>query len=465
MSSEATQAHGPDGAHQDISSFKRGDRVEGVYLLSKLDVRKTKHGQDFYACELSDRTGSIAARQWEIRADSFASLSSAPVVYVHALVDEWQNELQLKVDSMEPVEASMDELRFLIPHTPFQVEQLYSELRATFNSLSDPYMRAMFDVAFSDEAFVRRLKEVPAASGYHHNTLGGLLEHIVSLLRASEHMLLAYPRLNRDLVLAGAFLHDIGKVEELSWEKGFSYTTRGQLLGHIAIGTLLIDRWCRDVPNFPSSLRDELFHLVLSHHGLREHGSPVLPVTPEALVVHFLDNLDGKLWSCFKAIDDAKSGDEEWSPFSKHIGRRIYRKDRVQDSADAPTELRVDRPLELAPRLNEAPREPAAAQLPQTAAATKKPRSRAAHPELASERELEAESVLTESVLTESALAESALTESLKPEPIATDQLQSPGRVSAGDAARDSLRRRRASEPAARARSTRPADGTPGLFG
>jgi 3'-5' exoribonuclease len=356
MSSEATQAHGPDGAHQDISSFKRGDRVEGVYLLSKLDVRKTKHGQDFYACELSDRTGSIAARQWEIRADSFASLSSAPVVYVHALVDEWQNELQLKVDSMEPVEGpSMDELRFLIPHTPFQVEQLYSELRATFNSLSDPYMRAMFDVAFSDEAFVRRLKEVPAASGYHHNTLGGLLEHIVSLLRASEHMLLAYPRLNRDLVLAGAFLHDIGKVEELSWEKGFSYTTRGQLLGHIAIGTLLIDRWCRDVPNFPSSLRDELFHLVLSHHGLREHGSPVLPVTPEALVVHFLDNLDGKLWSCFKAIDDAKSGDEEWSPFSKHIGRRIYRKDRVQDSADAPTELRVDRPLELAPRLNEAP--------------------------------------------------------------------------------------------------------------
>jgi 3'-5' exoribonuclease len=347
---DAYQVRGPDGPHHDIESFKKGDRIEGVYLLSKLDLRKTKYGDSFFAFELSDRTGHMPARQWEANAEQFAILAEAPVVYVVGVVDEWMNEIQLKVTKLDPVEASLEELHFLIPHTPYDVEQLFGELTKTFESLENPYLREMFSKVLADPVFAGKIKETPAASSYHHNYLGGLLEHIVSLLRVSEQVLHAYPRLNRDLVLVGAFLHDIGKVEELSWERGFSYTTRGQLLGHIAIGTLLIEDWSRAVVDFPKDLKDELIHLVLAHHGIKEHGSPVIPCTPEALVVHFLDNLDGKLWSCYKAIDDVKTGTESWSPYSRHMGRKIYRRNRAAEKTEAPPVLDVERPGDGTPR-------------------------------------------------------------------------------------------------------------------
>jgi 3'-5' exoribonuclease len=344
QSQDPYQVRGPDGPHIDVESFTKGDQIEGVYLLSKLDLRKTKYGNPFYSCELSDRTGSLPARQWEADADAFAILAEAPVVYVTGVVDEWVNEIQLKVTKLEAVEASLEELRFLIPHTPYDVEQLFGELQRTFETLENPFLREMFGKVLGDPKFATKIKETPAASSYHHNYMGGLLEHIVSLLRVSEQVLFAYPRLNRDLVLVGAFLHDIGKVEELSWERGFSYTTRGQLLGHIAIGTLLIEDWSRAVEGFPKDLKDELIHLVLSHHGIKEHGSPVVPCTPEALVVHFLDNLDGKLWSSYKAIDDTKSGTESWSPYNRHMGRKIYRQNRVEAATEETPVLRVERP-------------------------------------------------------------------------------------------------------------------------
>lgn len=337
---------GPDGLHLDIENFTKGTQIEGVYMLAKLDLRKTKYGDAFFSFELSDRTGSIPARQWEANAEQFATLAEAPVVYVVGVVDEWMNEIQLKVTQLEPVEASLEELRFLIPHTPYDVDQLYEELTSTFETLDSPHLREMFAKVFADPLFASKLKETPAASSYHHNYLGGLLEHIVSLLRVSEQVLHAYPRLNRDLVLVGAFLHDIGKVEELSWERGFSYTTRGQLLGHIAIGTLLVEDWSRAVEGFPKDLKDELIHLVLAHHGIKEHGSPVVPCTPEALVVHFLDNLDGKLWSSYKAIDDVKTGTESWTAYSRHMGRKLYRRHRVQEKTDEVPVLKVERPSE-----------------------------------------------------------------------------------------------------------------------
>ncbi|MDF1661422.1 MAG: HD domain-containing protein [Planctomycetota bacterium] len=335
---------GPDGLHLDVENFSKGTQIEGVYMLGKFDLRKTKYGDAFFSFELSDRTGSIPARQWEANAEQFAVLAEAPVVYVVGVVDEWMNEIQLKVTQLEPVEASLEELRFLIPHTPYDVEQLFTELTNCFETLENPYLREMFSKVFADPLFASKIKETPAASSYHHNYLGGLLEHIVSLLRVSEQVLHAYPRLNRDLVLVGAFLHDIGKVEELSWERGFSYTTRGQLLGHIAIGTLLIEDWSRAVEGFPPDLKDELIHLVLAHHGIKEHGSPVVPCTPEALVVHFLDNLDGKLWSSYKAIDDVKTGTESWTSYSRHMGRKLYRRHRVDEKTDVVPVLKVERP-------------------------------------------------------------------------------------------------------------------------
>jgi 3'-5' exoribonuclease len=162
--------------------------------------------------------------------------------------------------------------------------------------------------------------------------VGGLLEHIASLTRLALKVCEIYPRLDRSLMLAGVFLHDVGKVDELSWERGFQYTDRGQLLGHIAIGVLMLDEKVRAIPGFPPDLRDLLQHLVLSHHGTKEFGSPVLPVTPEALAVHHLDNLDGKLWSAWRAIDDPR-GDASWSPHNRHLGRKIFRGSRSGELA------------------------------------------------------------------------------------------------------------------------------------
>lgn len=328
-------------------SLARGDSVDAVFLLRRCDLQRTRGGATYLAAELQDRTGTIGARLW-LGASSFSlgessmgqggsllldRLRAAPCVHVTGTVKRAEHEpgegrgesdLHVELTGIVPAPGDFD-VRELYEHTPADTDALLAELRRTFETeVEDAWVRRVLLAFLDDPILANKLKTAPAASSFHHAYVGGLLEHIASLTRVTIEVCSIYPRLDRSIMIAGVFLHDIGKVDELSWERGFQYTDRGQLLGHIAIGVLLLDEKVRAIPGFPPRLRDLLQHVILSHHGTKEFGSPVLPVTPEAIAVHHLDNLDGKLWSAWRAQDDSR-GEPGWSPHNRHLGRKIYR--------------------------------------------------------------------------------------------------------------------------------------------
>lgn len=325
-----------------IGSLARGDAVDAVFLVRKCELRHTRGGAAFIAVELQDRTGTIPGKLWLPAAAAPAPLDFQVVerlracLYVQATGTvkrtepepgdrdrSGESELYLDLVALAPAEEA--DLRDLYEHTPADTDALLVELRQTFETeVEDAWVRRVLLAFLDDAALVAKLRTAPAASSFHHAYVGGLLEHIASLTRLTLNVCAIYPRLDRSLMIAGVFLHDVGKIDELSWERGLQYTDRGQLLGHIAIGVLMLDEKIRAIPGFPARLRDLLQHLILSHHGTKEFGSPVLPVTPEALAVHHLDNLDGKLWSAWRAIDDTR-GDAAWSPHNRHLGRKIFR--------------------------------------------------------------------------------------------------------------------------------------------
>jgi 3'-5' exoribonuclease len=316
-----------------VGSVSRGDAVDGVFLLRRLELRQTR-GVTYLSAELSDRTGSIAARLWQPGISLLERLRSTPYAHATGTVKRCEpdpqdaraeHELQVDLQTLAPAHAADAVLRDLHEHTPADPDALLASLRATFLSeVEDVHVRTLLVSFLDDPALVAKLRTAPAASSFHHSYVGGLIEHIHSLAGVALNMCAAYPRLDRGLMLAGVFLHDVGKIDELSWERGLQYTDRGQLVGHIGIGLLLLEEKIRAIPGFPAQLRDVLGHLILSHHGTKEFGSPVLPVTPEAFAVHAIDNLDGKLWSAWRAIDDPR-GEPGWTAHNRHLGRKLYR--------------------------------------------------------------------------------------------------------------------------------------------
>jgi 3'-5' exoribonuclease len=315
-----------------------------VFVLKRYELRHTRSGTAYLSAELQDKTGAIAARQWQDPEERWGQLRGATFVRAVGTVKRLdapeqterqegarESELHVELASLTPVSEAC--VRDLYEHTPADLDSLLAELRRTFETeVEDAWVRRVLLAFLDDASLVKKLRTAPAASSFHHAYVGGLLEHVASLTRLALKVCEVYPRLDRSLMIAGVFLHDVGKVDELSWERGLQYTDRGQILGHIAIGVLMLEDKVRAIPGFPPRLRDLLHHLILSHHGTKEFGSPVLPVTPEAIAVHHLDNVDGKLWSAWRAMDDLR-GEPAWSPHNRHLGRKIYRGSRDDEEA------------------------------------------------------------------------------------------------------------------------------------
>jgi len=217
------------------------------------------------------------------------------VVKVRAEVCRYNGRLQLNLEKLRLAAADEVELADYVPHTQKDVEELWSTLVRTVDSFSDLSLQALLRSFFDDPVFAAAFREAPAAKSLHHAWLGGLLEHVVSLVGICELAARHYPEINRDLLLTGAILHDIGKLEELRWGTSFDYTLQGQLVGHITLGIAMIEKKLAALPDFPPALRILVEHMVLSHHGKLEFGSPKLPMIPEAVLLHYLDDLDAKM--------------------------------------------------------------------------------------------------------------------------------------------------------------------------
>ena len=266
--------------------------ITGFFAVSAKNVRSKKDGAFYFALTLADATGQIEARMWETaEAGEFAA---GDIVKLRGQVCRYQEKFQINVERIRRAEASEFDLGDFVPKTERDVEELWAELNGYVESFTDPHLKALLRAFLDDADIAAALRSAPAAKSMHHAWIGGLLEHVVSLLGICDLAAKHYS-VHRDLLLTGVVLHDIGKLQELRWGTSFDYTLEGQLLGHITIGVGMIERKMAALPDFPPELRVLVNHLVLSHHGRYEFGSPKLPMVPEAILLHYLDDMDAKL--------------------------------------------------------------------------------------------------------------------------------------------------------------------------
>jgi 3'-5' exoribonuclease len=266
--------------------------ITGFFAVSSRYDRSKRDGARYFALNLADRTGQIEARMWET--DDAGDFASGDVVKVRGQVSRYKEFLQLNVEKIRRANPGEFDLGDYVPRTDRNINELWTELNGYVESFTDPYLKSLLRSFLDDPEIASALREAPAAKSMHHAWIGGLLEHIVSLLGIADLAAKHYV-VHRDLLLTGVVLHDIGKLQELRWGTSFDYTIEGQLLGHITIGISLIERKIAGIPGFPPGLRMLVEHLVLSHHGKYEFGSPKLPMIPEAVLLHYLDDLDAKM--------------------------------------------------------------------------------------------------------------------------------------------------------------------------
>jgi 3'-5' exoribonuclease len=317
-------------ARRFIQQLADGDAIDDIYLVTDKQLRANRNGNLYLQVELRDRSGCISARLWNAGEHLFRSFEVGDFLSAKGKVQLFQGALQVILSHIERSEAEKVELGDFLPHTEQDVGKLFDRLRGTLMRLTNPHLRALAECFLIDDQFLQDFRQVPAGVRNHHAYLGGLLEHVVTLLDGAERLLPLYPELDKDVVLMGIFLHDVGKVRELTYPRVFTYTDEGQLVGHLVIGVEMLGEKAAKVPDltgepFPAEMLLRLKHMILSHHGSYEFGSPKLPMTPEAIFLNCLDNLDAKVHSFTRDIREDRNQTSAWTPFNQSLQRRLYK--------------------------------------------------------------------------------------------------------------------------------------------
>jgi len=308
-----------------IKDLKEKQRVDTTLLVTRKTLGVSKAGKPYLALKLMDSSGELDARVWD-NAESIAEgFSVDDVARVKGSALAYQGKMQLNLSSIKAISGDEYTLRDYLPASERDPQEMISELDAIIAEIKDPYIKGLLSTMLAAGSELRaKFMQAPAAKMMHHPYLGGLLEHVLSLCGLGVAVSGHYKNLNKDLLLAGLILHDVGKVFELSYERSFGYTDEGRLIGHITIGTELVDSYMKKISGFPGELRMQLRHLLLSHHGTLEYGSPKRPKTLEAIVLSYLDDLDAKVNAVETLMNDP-AGEERWSPYQRIFERYIYK--------------------------------------------------------------------------------------------------------------------------------------------
>jgi 3'-5' exoribonuclease len=305
------------GAEQTITSY---------FLVSEKEIRNSRAGKAYLRLDLGDRSGTIEAVMWDQFEASAKDISRGDVVKVNARVESYRNKLQLTLQQLRLAKPEEVELADYFPHTKEDVGKLWVQLLEFANSIENSWLKKLVNGIITDPAIAARYKRAPAAKVMHHAYLGGLLEHVIGLCGLAKQVAAHYPELNADLLLTVAILHDVGKLDELCYDRAIGYTTEGQLLGHIVMELETVSKAMDAIEGFPANLKTVVQHLLISHHGQYEFGSPKLPMIREAMVFHYLDDMDSKM-AAVRAALATESGDEEWSAYSAALGRKFLKLD------------------------------------------------------------------------------------------------------------------------------------------
>jgi len=314
-----------------VKEINENGKVESIFLVKQKSISFTKAGNPYLNLTLIDKTGEVNGKVWEqaeklaklFQKDDFVKIKSTAVTY--------QNSLQLNISSIIPLSPSEIDITNFLPQAKNDIEQTFLKLKAIIEEVSHAHLKKLLDLFMADDQLIKLFKLAPAAKKMHHVYLGGLLEHTLSLsnliLQISKH----YDGINLDLLLTGGILHDIGKIHELTYSRSFDYSDSGRLIGHITLGVEMINEKIRLIPDFPQELAVELRHLIISHHGEYQYGSPKRPKTLEAFILYYLDDLDAKVDEIQSFIQREEENQSKCAGYHKILERFIY---KTLDSKD-----------------------------------------------------------------------------------------------------------------------------------
>lgn len=330
-----------------VGTLSANDVVTAQFLVLSKEIRQKKSGEPYLSIHLADKTGEIEAKMWDNVAEVMNTFERDDFVKVKGLVQVYQNRSQFTVHRLRRLEEHEVDFEDYVPCSDRDPEEMFAELRSIISNLRNAHLRSLLELTFADAALAKAYKMAPAAKSIHHACRGGLLEHVLSLCSLCRLTCAHYKNLDADLLISGAILHDIGKTEELSYSRSFGYSSEGQLLGHIVIGLRIIGSKLDQLPEFPRKLRTLVEHMIISHHGELEFGSPKVPVFPEAMLLHHLDNLDSKMDAMRNALKRDHHVEGEFTGWVAPLERILLKKDRFLD--DPKPAMKTIPPLEPVP--------------------------------------------------------------------------------------------------------------------
>ncbi|HXJ41270.1 MAG TPA: HD domain-containing protein [Bryobacteraceae bacterium] len=320
-----------------VRDLKPNEIATAVFLVQSKEIRQKKTGEPYLSLLLSDKSGEVDAKMWDGVPEVMETFEKDDFIKVKGLAQLYNNRLQFTIHKLRPVEDSEVDAADFFPASLRDPEVMWAELRAIVSGCTNEHVRRLLNAFLDDPEIAPKYKFAPAAKSIHHAFRSGLLEHVLSLCGLAKAVAGHYRTLDLNLLIAGVVLHDIGKIYELSFERGFSYTAEGQLLGHISIAIRMLSEKFRDLPDFPPALRTLIEHMVLSHHGKYEFGSPRLPIFPEALILHYMDDMDSKMECMRVLLDKEPQAEGLFTGYSSALERVALRKQRFwDDSPEAP---------------------------------------------------------------------------------------------------------------------------------
>ncbi|HOC59066.1 MAG: HD domain-containing protein [Syntrophaceae bacterium] len=309
-----------------LQDIKQGDKIASSFLVAEKNLAYSQKGSAYLNIRLKDKTGETDGKVWDNATEWDRVFKKGEIVFIEGRALSYRNALQISVVTIKPCALEDIDPSDYLPVSKMDTRTMFQELLVFIGAVSSEPLKKLLEAFFLDEKTAELFRRAPAAKGFHHIYLGGLLEHTLSVVRLLDHAADHYPELNRDLLVAGGMLHDIGKIFEFSYDSLVSYSDEGRMIGHLVMGVEMINKKIEAIPDFPPRLALELRHIILSHHGEFEYGSPKRPKTLEALVIHYMDDLDAKLnaFQSFVAADTANS-DSEWTSYNRFFERYLYK--------------------------------------------------------------------------------------------------------------------------------------------
>jgi 3'-5' exoribonuclease len=319
-----------------VNELEPNQIITTSFLVHSKEIRQKKSGEFYLSLLLGDRTGDVDAKMWDNVTECLETFERDDFVKVKGLVQIFHNRPQLTVHKVRRLEEKEVDFGDYFPSSKRDPMEMWAELRCAIAGMANSHLKGLLETLLDSEDVGRRYRQAPAAKQIHHAYLGGLIEHVLSLAALARMTAAHYPHIDRDLLLTGVVLHDIGKIYELNYERGFSYSTEGQLIGHINIAMRMVAETLRGLPDFPPRLRTLVEHMILSHHGQLEFGSAKLPQFPEALLLHYLDDMDSKM-ECMRALAEHDRQLEGcFTAYSTTLARPVLKVDRFWDRTPSP---------------------------------------------------------------------------------------------------------------------------------